>query len=69
MSTATSYTLDQYRKMLSGHDWDYEYSDDHSVWQRGCDSIKRLREAQRSLDPLGTVWNEYAPRGHQIVSK
>lgn len=68
-TTTATYTLDQYRKLLSAHDWEFEYSDDHSAWLSGSDSLKRLRSAQRTLDPLGTVWNEYAPRGHQIVSK
>ena len=29
--------------MLSGHDWYYDYSDDHGVWQRGKDASERLR--------------------------
>ena len=28
-------TLQEYWKMLSLHDWHYQYSDDHSVWRRG----------------------------------
>lgn len=61
--------LDQYRTALAAHDWWYEYSDHHATWERGNEARKALREAQRTLDPLGTIWNEHAPRDHQIISK
>ena len=36
-------TLSKYYDMLSGHDWYYDYSDDHSVWQKGRDASEQLR--------------------------
>ena len=36
-------TLPIYYDMLSRHDWYYDYSDDHSVWQRGRDASENLR--------------------------
>lgn len=36
-------TLQQYWDSLNRHDWYYDYSDDHSVWQRGSAELSRLR--------------------------
>lgn len=61
--------LDEYTAALKKHDWYFEYSDDHSVWKRGNERHKQLLEAQRQLDPLGTVWNQFAPRDRKIVAR
>jgi hypothetical protein len=29
--------------LLKNHDWSYSYSDDHRVWQRGSDSLYKLK--------------------------
>ena len=39
-------TLD---KMLSFHDWYFDYSDDHSVWRRGQAQLDAINEEQRRL--------------------
>jgi hypothetical protein len=39
-------TLD---KMLSFHDWYFDYSDDHSVWRRGQAQLHAINEEQRRL--------------------
>lgn len=36
-------TLSKYYDMLANHDWYYDYSDDHSVWQKGRDASSQLR--------------------------
>jgi len=41
-------TLSKYYDMLTGHDWYYDYSDDHSVWQRGRDASEQLRRIAES---------------------
>lgn len=41
-------TLSKYYDMLSGHDWYYDYSDDHGVWQRGRDASEHLRRIAES---------------------
>lgn len=28
-------TLQEYEELLKNHDWYYQYSDDHGVWDRG----------------------------------
>jgi hypothetical protein len=35
--------LNQYYTQLERHDWFYDYSDDYSVWARGCTERSRLR--------------------------
>lgn len=58
--------LDEYTQALQKHDWYFEYSDDHNVWKKGNEAAKKLRAAQTQLDPLGTIWNQHAPRDCQI---
>lgn len=60
-------TLDQYIAQLKAHDWFYQYSDDHRVWQAGRDVMEQLRAAQRLLDPQGLIWNEHAPKECRIA--
>lgn len=59
-------SLDEYKNALSRHDWFYAYSDDHSVWQRGSQQAKELREAQLRLDPTYSLWNDVAPAQFKI---
>lgn len=50
---------------LSCYDWDYAYSDDHSVWLRGeahSKLIKKLIE-QVSVEKARELWAKYAPEG------
>ena len=61
--------LDEYKQALASHDWHFEYSDSHQVWERGTAERIALREAQRQLDPLGNIWNEHAPSDFRIVAK
>lgn len=58
--------MTEYLAALQRHDWFYAYSDDHSVWKRGAAEATKLREAQIRLDPLYTLWNEYAPAQFKI---
>ena len=34
--------------MLTRHDWYYDHSDDHSVWQKGRDASENLRRIAES---------------------
>lgn len=61
-------TIELYREKLAFHDWTYEYSDDHRVWQKGTQQRDELKKIQLELVALGatmkevkTIWNEYAP--------
>jgi len=53
--------MEEYVKLLKSHDWTYDYSDDHSVWRRGADAHKKLRQMSDKLDPEHEVWNKYDP--------
>lgn len=61
--------LQTYRDALRSHDWSFEYSDDHSVWQRGRAALGQLQSMQRELDPDFVVWNEHAPSDYQRKPK
>ena len=51
-------TLD---RLLSFHDWYYDYSDDHSVWSRGQrERVAILTEQRRVIDAGFTTVEEVA---------
>lgn len=52
-----------YIAKLRAHDWSFEYSDSHSVWQRGRASLGELQALQCRLDSDFAIWNNYAPEG------
>lgn len=58
---------DKYIAELKAHDWSYEYSDDHTVWQRGHNAHSRLTRTQREIDPDFRIWNEHAPTLYRVV--
>jgi uncharacterized protein YaaW (UPF0174 family) len=35
-------TLDQIVDRMKNHDWSYDYSDDHRVWERGAANQKQI---------------------------
>ena len=57
-------------RLLQFHDWQYEFSDDHSVWKRGMSERKAINQEQRRLigNELATVeevlelTQKYAPK-------
>lgn len=60
-------TLD---RLLCWHDWFYDYSDDHSVWQRGMAERNNINQEQQRLltSGLSTIeeilelTHKYAPK-------
>lgn len=66
---AKAYEVAEYREKLKKHDWAFEYSDDHSVWQRGRQSLGELQQMQKRLDPDCKVWNSLAPSDYQVKGK
>lgn len=54
--------LEKYIHALKYHDWFFEWSDDHRVWKAGMNSLDRLREQRKKLDPDWKIWNEHAPK-------
>ena len=57
-------------RLLQFHDWQYEFSDDHSVWKRGVAERDNINQEQKRLitSGLATVeevqelTNKYAPK-------
>ncbi len=45
--------LNTLERLLKSHDWYYEYSDDHKVWQRGRDQRDEIRRQQDICCGLG----------------
>lgn len=60
--------LAAYIKALRGHDWDFEWSDDHGIWRAGRDSLEALRRDQKQIDPDFMVWNQFCPAEWRIRS-
>ena len=58
--------MDEYIAKLKSHDWTYDYSDDHRVWQRGVDERNAIRNLQKVIDPDFEVYNKYAPEGFGV---
>lgn len=45
--------LDQFEKALAGHDWYFQYSDDHRVWYRGKNDMENIISMNKQLDAAG----------------
>lgn len=60
-------SLDDYKQLLSRHDWYYAYSDDHRVWKAGNESQQRI-EALALLSPEHAQAYFAARNGPAIVS-
>lgn len=53
--------VEQFETMCRQHDLTYEYSDDHSVWQRGSQSLAEVerfaRENFEDKSEASAIWN------------
>lgn len=56
----------EYSISLAKHDWDFDFSDDPSVWARGNEQRKKLKAAQKELDADCAIWNFHAPIAYRI---
>lgn len=50
---------EQFRKLLSTHDWYYNYSDDHSVWRKGQAEWQVIASAMKDSEELKAVYNQF----------
>ena len=62
MSENLETLIEEYKRLLSNHDWSYEFSDDYRVWKRGLAEREKLNKMAKVVDPDGSIWNEYAPK-------
>lgn len=51
INESKSSALDNYKKLLQGHDWYYELVDDHRSWQAGNKQVDEILDAYRKLSP------------------
>lgn len=50
---------EQYEHYLKNFDWNYEWTDDHSVWKKWHRAMIYLMEARRLLDGDHLLWTQY----------
>jgi len=61
--------LQELEEHMKYHDWYYTYSDDHGVWQRGCQSADTMTAKMNELKELGfesevdEFWETHCPWG------
>lgn len=61
--------LVELERLLKTHDWYYEYSDDHRVWERGRNERDDIRRQRDILCGLGMdeiadkMYEKYRPKG------
>lgn len=53
-------TIEEYWQKLKSHDWYYDYSDDHSVWQRGGRSKVELQAACQENELFARMYTDYS---------
>lgn len=63
VATNNALALDEYRRLLKAHDWDFGFSEDYSVVRRGQAERMKLIELRAKLDPDGEIWNQFARLG------
>ncbi len=61
-----SLTWENFETVIKLHDWNYDYSDDHSVYKKGYNTENWLKWAYVELckfdtDKANLIWNRYAP--------
>ena len=62
--------LNTLEEMLARHDWYYDYSDDHSVWQRGqrendainAEQYRLIHEVKIPVEEVTALTDMYRPK-------
>ena len=54
----------QVKERLANHDWWHMMSDSHSVWARGNNDMKEIKEmlSELSHTEASKLWQRYAPK-------
>ena len=52
-------TIEEFEKLVNGHDLTYDYSDDGSVWRNGQAQYARIKEAAKQfpIEDVKRIWN------------
>jgi len=61
--------IEEFFMKLRRHDWFYEYSDDHSVWQRGQAASYELRQLAKENDTFALMYADYNNYINAIVKE
>ena len=61
--------MKKYIDMLKSHDWTYQYSDDHSVWQRGSAEADKIRRLGDIVDPDRKLYKQHSPFYEAIANE
>jgi hypothetical protein len=64
--SAVETPMDEFKRLLAGHDWTYSMSDDYSVWSRGNANRQRLQNLARTLGPEAQAAYEAAANQAQV---
>ena len=63
------FTLDELTELCAAHDWFYNFSDDHRVWEKGTAEINRIRQLMLGLQAQGMgkeakqIYENWRPEG------
>lgn len=52
--------LAAYHDILSMLDWQYQFSDEHRIFQKGEEMVARAHLLQAEVDPTGELWRSYS---------
>lgn len=52
-------TNKEFKNLLDAHDWDYSYSDDHSVYTKGSNSMNKIMEISKTSKRFENMLNNY----------
>ena len=61
--------LANYIKTLEKFDWWTDYSDDHSVYERGREAYAELQKVRKLIDVDYQVWNSIVPKDFRVEPK
>jgi hypothetical protein len=56
-----------YVQALKDHDWEYQFTEDPSVYQRGFNSYSNLKRMQKRIDAEGVLWNVHCPEAYRLL--
>jgi hypothetical protein len=50
---------EEFLKLLKKHDWTYQHTDDHTVWQAGNSSWNRIQNLMKMHPELRKVYDKF----------
>lgn len=50
----------EFFKLLTDHDWTYNYSDDHRAWTKGSKEAQRLQATMQEVPLYAKMYKDYS---------